>query len=240
MVDDVALGDRNAPTIPPPRHATRSSVGRTARILAMLVVAFALLPLPATAGGTIKGTPLQLLRRLDVERERPRGYDSDRFPHWRNADGDGCDTRQEVLIAESMTAVTLGADCRIRGGRWRSAYDGVVTRDASTFDIDHVVPLKEAWASGARRWSRDRRQAYANDLGDPRSLRAVSASSNRSKGDRSPDAWMPPRAGIHCRYLGWWVAIKVRWRLSVEPRERDVLRARLRDCPARSLSVRRA
>jgi hypothetical protein len=195
---------------------------------------------PASAGSTITGTPLQLLARLETAPERPRGYDSDRFPHWRNADGDGCDTRAEVLIAESLTAVSIGPDCTIRGGRWRSAYDGVTTRRSSTFDVDHVVALKEAWESGARGWTEARRQAFANDLGDPRSLRAVSASSNRSKGDRSPHEWMPPRRGIHCRYLGWWVAIKVRWRLDMDRTERRFIRDRLADCPARTLRVTRA
>lgn len=220
--------------------AAPSTVVRTLRVAAFLLLALLVLPWPAAAGGTVSGTPLGLLRRIEVERERSRGYDSAKFPHWRNADGDGCDTRAEVLIAESQTDVRIGDDCRLRGGRWRSAYDGVTTRDAGTFDIDHVVALKEAWESGAHGWSEARRQAYANDLGDPRTLRAVTASTNRSKGDRSPDEWMPPRAGVACRYLGWWVAIKVRWRLSVDARERDVIRDRLRDCPAPTLRVRRA
>lgn len=223
---------------------TRVAGWRPVRALCLVLLAVLLVvALPgsvAAAGEKVSGTQLHLLGRLAVVAERSRGYDSDRFPHWRNADGDGCDTRAEVLISESMTTVSIGPDCAIRGGRWRSAYDGVTTRDAGTFDIDHVVALKEAWESGAKGWSEARRQAYANDLGDPRTLRAVTLSTNRSKGDRSPDEWMPPRAGVACRYLGWWVAIKVRWRLSVDPAERDFIRDRLRDCPTRKLTVRRA
>lgn len=222
-------------TEPVPRHP-----GRALRLVLVLALAFLALPLPAAAAGDkVSGTPLQLLGRLAIAAERPRGYDAEKFPHWRNADGDGCDTRAEVLIAASLTTVSIGPDCTIRSGRWRSAYDGVTTRDAGTFDIDHVVALKEAWESGARSWSEARRQAYANDLGDPRTLRAVTLSTNRSKGDRSPDEWMPPRAGVACRYLGWWVAIKVRWRLSVDRAEHDAIRDRLRDCPTRTLTVRR-
>jgi hypothetical protein len=222
------------------RDVARSSV-RALRLALLAVLLLVLLPGWAVAAGErVTGTPLQLLGRLTVATERPRGYDSDKFPHWRNADGDGCDTRAEVLIAESLTSVSTGSGCTIRGGRWRSAYDGVTTRKASTLDVDHVVALKEAWESGARGWTESRRQAYANDLGDPRTLRAVTASTNRSKSGRSPDEWMPPRAGIACRYLGWWVAIKVRWRLSVDRSERDFIRSRLRDCPAPTLSVRRA
>jgi hypothetical protein len=206
-------------------------------VVASVVLGLIAAPQAATAGDTVTGSALKLLRRLATAPERPGGYDVDKFPHWRNADGDGCDTRAEVLIVESLRPVSVGAGCRLSGGRWRSAYDGVTTRDASTFDIDHVVALKEAWSSGAKRWSTARRQAFANDLGDPRTLRAVTAGANRSKGDRDPSEWMPPRSGIHCRYLGWWVAVKVRWRLAVNAPERTFIRDRLQDCPARPLRV---
>lgn len=209
-------------------------------LLAAAVPARAAAPAAEPAGeSTVRASPLGLLRRLEVGPERNRGYRSDRFPHWRNADGDGCDTRAEVLVAESVREVVVRSPgCRMSGGRWRSVYDGVTTRDAGDLDIDHVVALKEAWGSGARGWSRARRQAYANDLGDPRALRAVTASTNRSKGDRSPDEWMPPRAGAHCRYLGWWLAIKVRWSLRVDATERAFLRDRLGACPGDKLTVR--
>lgn len=209
-------------------------------VVILAILALALLPLPAAAATPLHGTPLQLLRRLEIAGERPAGYDAEKFPHWRNADGDGCDTRAEVLIAESLIKVSIGPDCAIRGGRWRSAYDGVATRESSTFDVDHMVPLKEAWESGARGWSEARRQAYANDLGDRRSLRAVTASTNRSKGEQSPDEWMPPNSGIACRYLDWWIAVKVRWRLTVDSAEHAYLKHRLTGCPTRSITVRRA
>jgi hypothetical protein len=67
-----------------------------------------------------------------------------------------------------------------------------------------MVAFKEAWDSGAHGWSANRRRAFANDLGDPRSLRAVSASSNRSKSDRDPAEWLPPVKGFHCAYATQW------------------------------------
>jgi hypothetical protein len=100
---------------------------------------------------------LRLLRHLDVRRERKRGYDRAKFADWYDADHDGCDTREEVLIAESVTRVRVGSSCSIRGGKWFSKYDGKSTRNSSTFDIDHLVPLAEAWVSGARRWGKAKR-----------------------------------------------------------------------------------
>jgi hypothetical protein len=192
---------------------------------------------PADGTGPVTGTALQLLARLTTAKERTWGYVRSSFVLWIDADGDGCDTRREVLIAESTTKVRVGPGCSIRGGTWFSVYDGRTTRNASTFDIDHVVPLKEAWDSGAWRWTAARRRAYANDLGDPRSLRAVSATSNRAKSDGDPAQWLPPRSAYRCTYVRQWIVIKVRWRLSVDSVERAALKRVLAGCSAARLSV---
>lgn len=109
------------------------------------------------------------------------GYDRDLFADWYDADRDGCNTRKEVLIAESLDPVQIGSGCSISGGRWFSIYDNVETTDSSKFDIDHMVPLSEAWDSGAWNWNADQRKHFANDLDQPFFLIAVTASSNRSK-----------------------------------------------------------
>jgi hypothetical protein len=86
------------------------------------------------------------------------------------------------------------------------------------FDIDHLSPLAEAWDSGAWAWDADTRMRYADDLDDPRSLIAVSASANRSKGDQDPAEWMPPAASYACTYITDWVAVKTRWGTERRPR----------------------
>jgi len=215
------------------------------RTLAAAAIAAALLVsgVPATlAEGTttLKGTALSLLGKLATAAEHPAGYRRSAFVLWIDADHDGCDTRHEVLIAESTTRVRIGSGCSIKGGTWRSAYDGRTTRAAPTLDIDHVVPLKEAWDSGAWRWTATRRKAYANDLGDTRALRAVSAASNRAKGDRDPADWLPPSRSFRCKYATDWVAVKVRWGLKVNSAERSALKRVLGACPIRTVSVRLA
>lgn len=187
--------------------------------------------------GTISGTATDLLARLRVAPETTAGYDRDLFRHWVDADGDGCHARNEVLIEESLTSVTIGSGCRISGGSWVSAFDGVETADPSDFDIDHVVPLAEAWRSGARDWDDEAREAFANDLADARVLRAVSARSNRSKSDQDPSEWVPPEEDFHCRYVSDWVAVKVRWDLAVDAAEREAIEAVLADCPTQELVV---
>ena len=175
---------------------------------------------------------LALLDRLPVEVEQPDGYDRDLFRHWIDADGDGCDTRREVLIAEAVTAPTVGGDCVLSGGVWVSRYDAETeTGSGRGFDIDHLVPLKEAWESGAHSWDPQEREQFANDLGYEHSLVGVSAGSNRSKGAQDPTTWLPPEVSQRCWYTAAWIHVKVRWELSVDPTEADTLRNIISDYP---------
>ncbi|MGW5679726.1 HNH endonuclease, partial [Streptomyces sp. NPDC003860] len=103
--------------------------------------------------------------RLPVATESRTGYTRDAFKHWNSGlnPTDGCTTRNEVLIAEAVEAPTVGARCALSGGSWWSYYDDTVVNAASALDIDHMVPLAEAWDSGAHGWTAARREAYAND-----------------------------------------------------------------------------
>ena len=194
---------------------------------------------PGTARSTYDGTVSAALDTLRVRPEHRDGYDRDLFPLW-DSQGGGCSTRDVVLITESTDpGTTPDGDCDY-SGRWRSAYDGVTTTDPSTFDIDHRVPLAEAWDSGAWRWTTSTRERYANDLGDRRPLIAVSASSIRSKGDREPQDWMPAKR--QCTYLVQWVVVKVRWHLAVNAREKRFVTRDLHrlGCGDPTITVRRA
>ncbi len=184
----------------------------------------------AVAPGTVLGLT-GLLDLLPVRAEDRTGYDRSLFVHWIDADGDGCDTRREVLIEEAVVPPRVTAGCHLSGGRWHSPYDGLATTKSSTFDVDHVVPLAEAWDSGASAWTPDRRMRFANDLGVPWSLIAVSASSNRAKSDGDPADWLPPLAGVRCEYVAGWLAVKVRWNLVIDARELEALKPLARECP---------
>jgi hypothetical protein len=98
-------------------------------------------------------------------------------------------------------------------------------------DVDHMVPLPEAWGSGASQWTAARREAYANDLADARALVAVSAAAHRSKADRDPAQWLPPNPKAACRCVIEWTAVKLRWNLTVDTEERDSLSRLAEACP---------
>lgn len=174
---------------------------------------------------------------MSVATEVRTGYNRDLFPHWVDADGDGCNARYEVLIAEAVTAPGVGSGCTLSGGRWYSYYDNAYWTLPADLDIDHMVALAEAWDSGARNWTTSRRQSYANDLGDPRPLAAVTDDVNQAKGDRDPAEWMPSYASARCRYINEWVAAKTRWRLTVDSAEKSALTTWANSCSNVTITV---
>jgi hypothetical protein len=221
-----------------PNTSTRT---RFALVAAALTLVSGGIVTIATAGPAQAATVSQPLRtmvaNLPVATEVRTGYSRDLFNLWIDADGDGCNTRYEVLIAEAVTAPTVGSGCSLTGGRWYSYYDGAYWTATSDLDIDHMVPLAEAWDSGARNWTAAQREAYANDLGDPRPLVAVTDNVNQSKSDQDPAEWMPPLTSAYCRYITDWVADKTRWGLTVDSAEKTSLTSYAAACTNSTVTV---
>jgi uncharacterized protein DUF1524 len=179
------------------------------------------------------GTPSgDLLARLRVAPEGARtGYDRDLFPHWVDADHDRCDTREEVLVAESTTPAKVDPySCKVLAGDWFSLYDGKSTKNPAGLQVDHVVALAEAWDSGAAGWDTARRRAFANDLDEPAALIAVTGSSNQSKSDHDPAEWRPPRRQAWCAFATDWMTVKAKWDLTADEEEMAALRELLATC----------
>lgn len=156
------------------------------------------------------------------------GYVRTLFKHWIDADKNKCNTRYEVLIAEAIVNPVVGTGCYLSGGKWKSPYDGKVFTNPTGLDIDHMVPLAEAWRSGAWAWTAAQRMEYANDLDDSRTLLAVTASLNRSKSDKDVAQWLPPKA--QCTYISNWIAVKSRFDLTVDSVEAEFLRTKIVSC----------
>jgi len=161
-----------------------------------------------------------ILSSIKVENEYQTGYKRKLFIHWADLDGNGCDTREEVLMRDSVSKPQVDSyRCYVVAGDWVSPYDGAKLGDRGDVDIDHVVALKEAWDSGAWAWSESQRKAYANDMTDRRTLIAVTDRVNVSKSDKDPSNWMPPLRSYWCTYLADWISVKARWGLSMDQSE---------------------
>jgi hypothetical protein len=166
--------------------------------------------------------------QLVVAEDKNTGYKRSAFKHWIDADRNGCNTRAEVLIEEAIVKPKIGPKCKLTGGKWLSTYDGKTITKASQLDVDHMVPLAEAWRSGAWKWAAAQRQTFANDLENPEALIAVTASTNRSKGDKDPSLWMP--AKDQCVYIQNWISVKIKYSLTVDAKESEKLNSLISTC----------
>ncbi len=219
---------------------------RLVGLLAGLALAASILPGladPAPAAAATSGTVHLRLRtaiqQLPVARHsHAASYDRAKdFGDW-ISQGGGCDTRAVVLKDESLTATTQNSYCTIETGRWYSYYNAATYTKASSVQIDHTVPVENAWISGAWRWNGATRVRYYNDLQDGRSLVAVDTHDNESKGDQDPTSWLPVDG--RCRYVRSWVAVKTRWGLTVTNAEKSTLGRLAAACPNRRLTITRA
>ncbi len=199
------------------------------KAIAFLILLFSTLAVQPSYSSQVSAPELLQLVSLSPEANSST-YKRDAFKHWVDADGDGCDTRQEVLISESLTKAKMKGACSVSSGRWVSVYDNKPFTNPSLLDIDHFIPLKEAWESGASNWDSEKRMEFANDLDFSGSLIAVSASSNRSKGDRDPSQWAPSDKNYACAYAVTWIQVKYRWGLSVDSAEQKSLSTMLKKC----------
>lgn len=199
----------------------------------------------ATVAPVPVGTPREALRQLDALEVGPRApsgprYDRDAFgTAWADTDGNGCNQRDDVLLRDaepgSVTVTEQGAcDHDVLAGTWVDPYTGRTLtfddlkdpRQSQAIQIDHVVPLAEAWRSGASSWPDRRRRSFANDL---TVLLAADGPTNATKGDGDPAAWRP-RQAYQCEYAVRWVAVKADWELTVDRGEARALREMLAAC----------
>ncbi|MDC7122678.1 DUF1524 domain-containing protein [Cellulomonas fimi] len=204
-------------------------------------------PAPAPAQGPVAGAPvdgvpgqtaLATLGLLAVKGRAPRtGYDRDLFAYRQvDLDGNGCDTRNDVLRRD-LTGVVLKPgtqDCVVQSGTLADPYSGTsiafVRGDSTSADvqIDHVVALSDAWQKGAQHLDDAARQRLGND---PLNLLAVSGPLNTQKGDGDAATWLPPNTAYRCAYVARQVAVKHAYGLWVTAAERDAIAGVLASCP---------
>lgn len=192
--------------------------------------------------GAAPAAAVKALAELHEVPRHPEGpaYRREAFgPSWSDVDGNGCNQRDDVLLRDAVPGTARTArqgrcDHDVLAGEWHDPYTGVVMvlddlkdpRQAQAVQIDHVVPLAEAWISGAAGWSDRRRLRFANDLSG---LVASDGPTNAGKGADDPAAWRPKRA-YQCDYARRWIAVKRAWRLGVDASERRALTEMLALC----------
>ncbi|MEH3078518.1 MAG: DUF1524 domain-containing protein [Quadrisphaera sp.] len=219
----------------PPKQAA-SSTSTTRPVAAATATGT---PSPSSTGSL---TALQALGQVTVKGRAPKtGYTRDQFgAAWADVDQNGCDTRNDVLKRDmtAVTYVTGTRSCVVYAGSLADLYSGrTITfqrgvKTSSAVQIDHVIPLSDAWQKGAQGWSTARRTAFAND---PLNLLAADGPLNGAKGDSDAATWLPPNKAFRCAYVARQVAVKLKYGVWMTSAERDASRTVLTTCPTEPL-----
>lgn len=193
----------------------------------------------ANAGGDgqVPADAGKALKKLEVSPPGSMaGYDREDFPHWSdarefgwNVSDSACDVREAALIRDGED-VTVAEGCDVESGRWLDPYTRRTYTDPLDIDIDHLVPLANAYRSGASEWDETGRERYAND---PNNLLSVEDNANQEKGDKGPEAWKPPNRAIWCQYARRWIAVKSDYDLTINAQEKAALGQMLATCQKR-------
>jgi hypothetical protein len=179
---------------------------------------------------------VKMLNTLAVKGKAPMtGYSRELFPHWikTKVDGVTCDTRNRVLRRD-LTNVKLDSDkCTVLSGTLSDPYTGKTINfqrgpKSGAVQIDHLVPLANAWVTGAQSWDTAKRQQFANDMN--LNLLAVDGPSNGAKGASDASGWLPPNKSVRCSYAAGMVKVKSTYGLWVTSAEKSALSDILSRC----------
>ncbi|GAB4017076.1 MAG: hypothetical protein Fur0010_17380 [Bdellovibrio sp.] len=145
-------------------------------------------------------------------------YSRKEFKHWIDVDRDCQNTRHELLIERSLIEVKFKdkKSCQVQFGKWNDFYFDEVMTSAKDVDIDHIVPLKHAWDSGAKYWNSSKKKIFAND---PENLVLTNKKYNRQKGAKTILEWMPIKRERACLYAKKWISVKEKYELSISKEE---------------------
>lgn len=154
-------------------------------------------------------------------------YERSDYGIWIDMDRDCQDTRQEILIRDSLITPIMKTKCKVAFGKWEDPYSGNLFLAPTALDVDHIIPLKYAEDHGAKEWTQRRKVEFGND---PENLIAVSASQNRSKGDKGPSKWLPLKSTYHCEYARSWQKLAEKYRIKLNYQDRLKVKRILAKC----------
>lgn len=192
-------------------------------------------PSPSPAAGTA----LELLSSLPVKGRAPAtGYQrtEDFGAAWLDVDRNGCDTRNDIL-SRDLTGTVRQGRCRVLSGTLEDAYTGRSIpfvrgeKTSALVQIDHIVPLQNAWVTGAQQLTREQRIRLAND---PLNLIAVDGASNQRKSAGDAATWLPANKAFRCEYVARQISVKATYGLWVTPPEHDAMSRILSECPSQA------
>ncbi len=146
----------------------------------------------------------------------------------------GCNTREAILARDLTDVVYKPNSCKVQTGTLNDPYTGKTIEfvrgqdTSSAVQIDHVVALSNAWASGAALLDKDSRYEISQD---PLNLLAVDGPANQEKSDQAADTWLPSNEAFQCQYVARQISVKYKYKLWVTPSEKLSMQKVLAECP---------
>lgn len=217
-------------------HRFRRVVGCVVAACLAAVVVQAAAEGPSQAGR--QTTPRELLSKLTLSPETGQaGFEPSRFGRLIDDDRDCLLTPAEVLVREATSRAVVSR-CTVTGGEWYSEFSRQTITNPAWAVVVPMVQVREAWASGANRWTKSQRQAFINDLDHRASLQVFSRSLVRDRGNDDPTDWAPAGSVTRCEYAADWVSVKWRWNMSIDKAEKTALTRMLRsECGGRRIQA---
>jgi len=150
-------------------------------------------------------------------------YNPNQFKLWVDEDQDCQDTRAETMIRYNTGVPGFKSDsrCKIMTGAWICPYTGNYYFIAFDLEVDHVVPLRHAWDTGADSWTEEKKKQFAND---PDNLIVVSKDEKKRKGSRGITEWLPENDVFHKAYISKFMYIKEKYGLKMSYDELELLK----------------
>lgn len=176
---------------------------------------------------------VDVLESLAVrEKDKSQPYYRKQFYDSWGLTASGCNTREAILTRDLTDIVLKG--CKVQSGTLQDPYTGQTIsfmRGQDTSDavqIDHVVALSNAWATGAFQFDPETRYAISQD---PLNLLAVDGPANQDKLDQDASDWLPPYEAFRCQYVARQISVKAKYHLWVTPAEKSAMQNVLAACP---------
>ena len=196
------------------------------------------------AQDAVSGSAAKALASLQLRgKGTMSGYTRTAFgPAWSDdtSDPDGhnsCDTRDDILARDLIQVTYRSGHCTVATGTLHDPYTGKVIHfvrgpKSAAVEIDHVVPLADAWVDGAAQMTTVQRMDLAED---PLELLAVDGPTNEAKGDSDASQWLPPVTGYDCPYVARQIAVKSKYHLWITAAEKTAMQKVLTACPDQKL-----
>lgn len=185
---------------------------------------------PSTEGGNVDvAGALQQLNTLQVKGRAPKtGYSRDQFGQaWADVDNNDCDTRNDILNRDlTNKTYSNSKNCVVLTGVLDDPYTGKTIdfkrgkETSGAVQIDHIVPLSDAWQKGAQQLTSDQRLHLAND---PLNLLAADGPTNQAKSDGDAATWLPPNKNFRKEYVTRQITVKAKYGLWVTQAEKDAM-----------------